>query len=311
MKKTLFLLMLGALAIGNTQAQSLLHYWNFNNVSTAVYVPTTSVPATYTMISSPAPYIWYTTVPGTSSAYSSYYDGYTGSDSAVGATQDWNARFGDPAGYALRLRNPSDSMELIAVIPTTAHQNPVIKYVSESSSSAHGMQEQVFDYSTDGGTTWSTAGLSVTSVTPIDTYWTSQTINLSSTTDPAIKNNANLMFRIKFMINNTGTSGNDRIDNFTVEADTFSTTTIVNAVAAVPEFTLYPNPVVNTVELQTSAEGAKAITIRDMAGKTVYAGIVNNTRNAINVSNLPSGEYFITARESATGTSSTMKFIKQ
>ena len=313
MKKHLLFALLFACTLFATtsKAQTLVHYWNFSNVSTAVYVPTTAVNATYSRIDTTMAKVWYTTLPGTSSTFSSYYDAYANTDSAMGVTPSWNARFGDPAGVSFRARNPSDSMQLLAYMPTTHYQNPVIKFATETSSTTSGMQVQNYSYSTDGGTTWSTSGLSLTITNPVDTHWMAVTINMNSTTDPAIKNNPSLIFRVLFATNTSGTSGNNRFDNLTMEADTFIAPTSVAAVAfTAPEYTLYPNPVVNSVEITADIDGTKSIMIHAADGKTVYAGLQSGKHISLDVANLAAGTYFVTIQE-PTGTTSTIKFTKQ
>lgn len=317
MKKRLSFLLLasGIFTAGNAMAQTLVHYWNFNNIPAAVYVPTTLINSSYSKIDTTKATVWYTTLPGTSPSYSSYFDTYSNSDSTMGITQNWNTRFGDCACTSLRLRNPSDSMELRAYIPSTHYKNPVVKFVTETSSLASGMQVQAYDYSVDSGATWRTTGISMTVDSPLSLTWSSVTININSTTDTMTRNNRRLVFRTRFRVNNTGTTGNNRIDNLTMEADTLTTTSpgteVTNLVASIPVYTLYPNPVVNTIMLHSNADGAKSVVIRGMDGKTQFAGLATGKDMPIDVTSLSAGSYLITVQESSTGNTSTMKFIKQ
>ena len=136
-----------------------------------------------------------------------------------------NAQFGNGAGNALRVRNPSDSMALHFVIPTTGYQNISVTYALESSSITSGQLEELFDYSMDGGTTWQSSSLTVngTNVDTLDVTqpqfqganWGIVTVGFSS--DDAVNNNPNLILRIRFAGNTSKTSGNNRIENVTVD----------------------------------------------------------------------------------------------
>ena len=319
MKKHLLVssLVLSSLCAVKSNAQTLVHYWNFNNIGAVDSLPTNVINASYSTIDTTTAHVWYTAIPGTSAAYSSYYDAFNNSDSTSGIGASYNVRFGDCSCTSLRTRNPSDSMELLAYMPTTHYQNPVIKFTTESSSVNSGMHAQVYDYSNDNGATWSTAGLTVTGITgnvdsPLAITWMSVNITLNTATDPAIKNNPQFIFRTRFMTNTTGTSGNNRFDNLTMEADTFMTSTAVPVVAAAtePAYTVYPNPVVNTIAINADLEGDKAVTIRNAEGKTAFAALVSGKHISLDVANLAAGVYFVTIRESANGAVSTMKFIK-
>jgi len=86
-----------------------------------------------------------------------------------------------------------------------------------------------FFYSTDNGTTWlnSTNGGSISK----DTIQTSANWNFKtlSITDLVANNNPNLQFKILFTGGqNTTTSGNNRIDNITVEGTSIGGTTAIN-----------------------------------------------------------------------------------
>ena len=195
-------------------APTLLHYWSFNNLLAAYHNPgIPSLPADFSLVDTG--HIDYTLEPGTSPDYPGYIDNVAGSTA--------NAQLGAPAGQSLRVRNPSDSMELRVAIPTTGYKNIVIKYALESSSTNSGQLTELFDYSPDGGTTWKTSGLTVqgqnvdtldvTDSTFQGANWGLVTIGL---TDPGTSNNSRLIFRITFAGNTSKTSGNNRFDNFSV-----------------------------------------------------------------------------------------------
>ena len=229
--QSLFKLFVLVLAASNANAQSkLIHYWHFNNFTSvagykslpAVTTATVNaahpynVHADYSSIDTSKAQIVYQTSAGTSTAFSTTLD-YANPGDTI------NARMGHAAdtsiiSYALRPRNRSDSMELRFYIPTTHYKNILIKYESQSSSVTSGPLHQVFDYSTDSGTTWKTTGLSVASDSAGLAF--GPVFPVSFTTDTTVNNNPKLVFRIKFVGNSSGTSGNNRFDNVTVEGDT-------------------------------------------------------------------------------------------
>lgn len=72
------------------------------------------------------------------------------------------------------------------------------------------------------------------------------------------------------------------------------------------EVKLYPNPVGNTIYLQ-SASAINAFTIYDVMGKAVRTGMAN--KNSVSVDDLSSGTYYIQVSNKE-GTSATQRFVK-
>ena len=203
-------------SIKSDAQQTLIHYWHFNNftsTSSTLVDPSTITPLIVdsTIIKTDTAKVMYRAIPGTSSSYLSYWDMLNTGDTT-------NARYGTVGGNALRPRNPWDSMQLVWVIPSNGFKNLTIKYACQRSGS--GPQVENYDYSVDGGTTFITTGLSVTSFVVTST---ANPMSLASVSinDQNAFNNKNLVFRIRFSSNSTPpvTAGNNRIDNFTVEGD--------------------------------------------------------------------------------------------
>ena len=137
-------------------------------------------------------------------------------------TANINARNGDPAGFALRVRNPSTN--LIIAAPTTNYKNIVLQYsVALSSTTSAPLTDSIY-YSTDG--------VNYIHVTPAigQSPVSTTTSPLALAADPgyillkydfttisAVNNNPNVKFKIAFANGNTGTKGNTRIDNVTVD----------------------------------------------------------------------------------------------
>ncbi len=311
MKKNLLFTLLVAtvfMASGAFAQSKLIHYWHFNNGTFKMYTDTIhGVPADYSTISVNKAQILYAKMTGTSTAYNTYIDTFQA------ATSDYdtvNARMGMIAGNALRPRNPSDSMDLLFYIPSNHYKNLRLTYGTQSSSVANGPKRQIFSYSVDSGATWRTTGLSMAS----DSAWlVFHKTSITFGTDTTVNNNGKLVFRVRFSGNNTGTSGNNRFDNVTLEGDTVTASGGTNAVAQVNNnaIAVYPNPVNNVLEITSAFADTKTIVIVDATGKTVYTGTANETAFSVNVAALKSGLYMVTVRENATGFTSSSKFIKQ
>lgn len=208
-----------------SEAQSLIHYWNFN-VQPAVADTFPNIPllkASYSVIDTNKAYIKYQPIAGTSVAS----DDSAWIDNVAGTTL--NAQQGAAAGNSLRVRNPSDAMELRIYMPTTNYQNISVSYALETSSTGSGQGTEAFDYSVDSGVTWKTSALTVNGVTA-DTLNVAQTlytnfalVTIGFGSDTTVNNTTKLVLRIKFTKQNTGTSGNNRFDNLAVTGNILST----------------------------------------------------------------------------------------
>jgi hypothetical protein len=208
-------------------AGGLIQYWNFNNLATTTTYKVPNVPhidADYSALDTSKAFLEYYLEPGTSSSYGSA----NGSDNldGVASADTANLRLGVPSGNALRVRNPVDSIELRWHIPSTGYNNLVVKFTVESSSTGSGDSTQIYSYSTDAGVTWKSASITVYGVN-VDTMnttsnplmqganWGLVTVTLGN--DLTVNNNPNLIFRIIFKGNTHLLSGNNRIDDFTVD----------------------------------------------------------------------------------------------
>lgn len=172
------------------QTPEIIHYWNFNNAST-LFTPTS-------------------TIGGGQLNYSAVYDSYTPGSTA-------NARNGDPAGDAARLRNISASNlgygSLLITAPTTGFKN--IKCSLEVQGSSNGPQTNSLTYSTDG-TNFISTGISNNSYpTGIGTAYNLVQFDFSNI--PHVNNNPNFKIRIELSDGSTTSTGNDRFDNIVLE----------------------------------------------------------------------------------------------
>jgi hypothetical protein len=172
--------------INNPDAE-LIHYWSFNNTSTSNSLVTTT----------------FTKVGGAKLEYlGNYFDD-------VSEGSDINLRQNEPAGSALRLRNPSG--DFIISTPSTGYKDLIFNFATTRTS--NGPSQQIVSYSTDG-VNFTTAGL-VNNEYGVTTDFIRHQIDLSQIS--GANNNANLKIKISFSGNVTGDSGNSRFDNITLD----------------------------------------------------------------------------------------------
>ena len=169
--------------------RQLIHYWNFNN-STDLFTPTY-------------------TIGGANWNYSTINGGYA---DVVTDTTTLNARNGDVAGTALRLRNPAASFTLS--IPTNGYQNILFSFAVKGTTS--GAQLNILSYSVDG-INFTSDGLQPNINKVTSTEWNVYSYDFSSI--KKANNNASFKVRIDFATGSNNTSGNDRFDNITIDAD--------------------------------------------------------------------------------------------
>lgn len=174
-------------------AQTVFHYWNFNNAAnvTELLTPTAS------LVGSPS----VTHVAGSFSELTS------------GTGQDFttlNAQNGDPAGSHLRFNNPIGG-GIVFALPTTGYTNVMVKYATRRSGS--GATTQSIEYSING-----TDFISFTTFAPVSAAPTLATLDFSSIA--AVNDNPNFKIRITFSGGTAGAdTGNNRFDNFTVDGN--------------------------------------------------------------------------------------------
>lgn len=207
-KKGLLLLAFG-FASQLAQSQTLVHYWNFNDNSTvaALTAPTSSAVAGSSI----------THIAGGISVIA--LNG-TGQDFDV---LNLNSQNGSPAGTHLRFNDPIGGA-LVFAIPSTGFENLIIEFATRRSGSGAGTQK--WYYSTDGITY-----TALPDILPVDGAPTLQSIDLSAIADA--DDNANLKLKVEFEELPGGDGGNNRFDNFTVEATTLGGGDIIAPVATI------------------------------------------------------------------------------
>jgi len=269
---------------------TLLHYWNFNGITTAYHNPSIpAIHASYSAIDTNSANVVYHLATGASSTYAGYIDNVAG--------DTMNARMSAVAGNALRLRNPSDSMELRVYAPTTGYNGAVsIKYEVQSSSTTSGQLAQLFDFSTDSGATWKTTGMSMTidSISQAQFQGTSWGLIAINFTDTTVRNNAGFVFRVKFAGNTSLTSGNNRFDNMTVESTATTTvpTAVSNVVAGEEQYVLYPNPTTDNIHIVTPEAGTKTVSVYNVSGRKVAFMTSSDKEIMVYTAALPQGVYY-------------------
>jgi hypothetical protein len=174
----------------------VMHYWHFNNLPAGEL--TTPVPADQSKVGTPQ-----ITYPGTGAGFMDRVDPGT----------DLNAQSGFPAGFGIRPRNPATTREFLIVAPSTGYEKLVVSFAVQRSN--NGPEQQQFQYSTDGGTTWVPVGAAY-DIAAIAPDWERKVISLENIT--AVNNSAALRFRILLQgPSAAGASGNHRMDNLTIE----------------------------------------------------------------------------------------------
>ncbi|SIR01683.1 choice-of-anchor I family protein [Chryseobacterium sp. RU33C] len=174
--------------------QTLIHYWNFNNNTSAATVTT----PTSTMVNGSL-----AALAGGTSIID--FAGGTGQNFSV---QNLNARNGDGSGTHLRFNNPIGGA-LQFNLPTTGYNNVIIKFTTRRS--GQGAGTQAWSYSTDGNTF-----IPFQTVSPQDAD--PQLVTLDFSAIQLANNNPNFKLKVEFSATGGGTGGNNRFDNFTVDA---------------------------------------------------------------------------------------------
>lgn len=183
----------------------IIHYWHFNDL------PTGTLTSVQTDYSFPGQTPGIITYPGTGAGY---MDRRTHSvDDPVSNLNLLMGQLPDQ-GAVLRVRNPSDTRELIIAASSYGFEN--IQAVFATTRTSNGATEQEFFYSTDAGANWIL--IEPAYIIPQLPEWMLKVIDLSDI--PEADNNHGLHFRIMFGGENAGgPAGNDRFDNFSVHGE--------------------------------------------------------------------------------------------
>jgi len=183
-------------ALDGNATEELLHYWNFNDISS------------YNAHTAPS-----FTVGGAMLDTIQFAGGSSLLAFSAGTNSDLdknlNAKRGDSAGTHLRFNNPVYGA-LVFSLPTLGYENIVVKYASARSGS--GAHWQFVEYTTD-------AVNYVLYDTMLPEEGTNQKLfEIDLRKIKEVNNNPDFKIRIRFGQGGGGLAGNNRIDNFSVES---------------------------------------------------------------------------------------------
>ncbi|WP_404985340.1 choice-of-anchor I family protein [Chryseobacterium sp. M5] len=193
------LLPIAALFHGAVSGQStLIHYWNFNNNASVAAITT----PTSTLLNGSI------TATSTGTGSNDTFIDFAGGTSQNFNVDNLNARNGDASGTHLRYNYPING-NVQFNLPTTGYNNVVVKFSTRRSGSGAGNQN--WSYSLDG-----TTFLPYQTVTSQDANPQLITFDFSNVT--GVSNNPNFKLKVEFAQGGGGAVGNNRFDNFTLDA---------------------------------------------------------------------------------------------
>ncbi|RYD56614.1 MAG: T9SS type A sorting domain-containing protein [Sphingobacteriales bacterium] len=250
--------------------KSLVHYWNFNNISSQanLLTPTVSLVAGATI----------NHIAGGSSAINISSAATNGFEVA-----NVNARNSDTAGTHLRFDNPVGG-QLEFVLPTTGYEDAFVKFTTRRSGS--GASLQYWSYSTNGTTFVPFDTIVVISADPVP-----DSFDFSGVT--AVDNNPNFKLRVNFGAGTGGTGGNNRFDNFTLDGyavnapDTVGPSVVFNPLTAAQNVLINANPTITFSELvrlvnNSAITNANAATLVELKLNNATGAAVPFTASYVN-----------------------------
>ncbi|MFO7873418.1 MAG: CotH kinase family protein [Bacteroidales bacterium] len=225
------------------QQLTLIHYWHFNNLlgGTLLFADSDmSLTADNGQI----------TYPGTGDGYMDRTDGTL-----------LNIMADASAGYGLRVRNPSDSRELIIKAPSTGYEQLAFSYAVRRTT--NGVWQQEVYYSPDDGTTWTFIG----DILDIGLEYAVHSFDLSDF--PETANNPALQFKILFKgEESAGDDGNNRFDNLALQGIRQHVSTSEPDTESFELKQNYPNPFsqATTIPFRIKEAGHVRLDIFDLHG---------------------------------------------
>jgi hypothetical protein len=280
----------------------LVHYWHFNTLTGETV---TEVNSDYSAAGLSANI----TYPGTGDGY---MDGRTHRE--ADPVSNFNLRQGQEPdqGAVLRVRNPADTRVLLFEIPSIGYQNLVVTYATTRSE--NGGQQQRFEYSPDGGSTWITVGDDI-DVPFIGELGVDEEVGVYAhvvidlTDVAAVNDNPNLFFRILSVgEGNDNPTGNQRFDNFSVDGVPLGEVGVIEAGNLLPQILVHPNPASNRVNITLTEPGA-VISIYNINGMLVMQERAEQKTLSIDTEHLKSGLYIIRGIYPSTGKTVSEKLI--
>lgn len=186
----------------------LIHYWHFNDLADETHF---EVESDYSAVGQGL-----ITYPGTGEGYMDIRTHRPGDP-----VSNFNLRMDQEPdqGAILRVRNPANTRELLFKVPSTGFENLMVTFATTRSGS--GGQEQEFYFSPDNGSSWTQVGdaYNVYEHDPDATNFGFEHKIFDLSGYPEINDNAELVIRIMSVgAGSDGDSGNQRFDNFSVDA---------------------------------------------------------------------------------------------
>ncbi len=254
-------------AVFEESERALIHYWHFNYLpdgNLASQTPNTSLTEETAVLS-----------------YEGEGEGYM---DRVSDGSDINARDGVSGERALRVRNPADTRELLFKLPTTGFEDIVMSYAVKRTSKGAQVQGIYFRTEANGG--WMPFRENI----QINEDYHLVEIDFSEIKE--VNDNAHFMVKITFPHeSSSGTSGNNRFDNVTLEGYNIERSNITDDGADF-RFRIFPIPASNSISVESQYK-INELRIYDINGKEVKKERPAALQHKININMLRKGVYFM------------------
>ncbi len=259
----------------------LIHYWHFNNLETGTL---TNVTASNS-VTDPGGILTY---PGTGAGYMD----------RVAEGSDINARE-QQASLALRVRNPANTRALELSLPTTGFEKVVLKYATNRTNNGADFQNIYYRTTVNGN--WILFKENI----EISTSFQLVTAEFSDVREA--DNNPDFQVRITFSgANASGTSGNNRFDNVTLEGFIYSTN--VQVIKSEPQVRVVPNPAKDSFSVYAD-EVIQQVKLLNLEGRLVLNRNLSDFSGLIDISSLFAGVYMVFV-QTANGTAVQKLIVK-
>jgi hypothetical protein len=260
-------------AVFEQEERQLIHYWDFNYLPDGILTP---LSANYSAIDDPA----ILSYPGTGDGYMDRV-----SDGTV-----LNAHNNAPAERALRVRNPSNTRELIITLPSTGYEGVIMNYAVKRTTS--GAPVQAIYYKTEENGDWSVVKDEL--LITLD-Y---QLITVDFLNIEGADNNEHFAVRILFSGEGTsGTDGNNRFDNISFEGYRSTSSNITNA-SNDARVSIYPVPASETINIESIYQ-INLVYLYNIKGEIIRTITPYSNRHMEDISSLKPGYYFLDVKTEA------------
>jgi len=251
------MLVIAALSTTNGWAQTLVHYWNFNDLTSS----NTSLAPSLSL------------VPGALLSVNRTLN-FTNTEDGF-EVANLNARNGDVSGSHLRYQSPSTGAVVDISLPTTGVSDVVVKFAARRSNA--GAQFLYSSYTTDGinYTNFDTISLNNAGVDLV-------TLDFSAIT--AVNNNANFKVRLTSAQGSGGTGGNHRIDNLTLDGTAPGIADLIPPTASFSPFNGAINQPVNIIPVVSFSEAIRLVNgspLTNAAADTIFELRLGNASGSL------------------------------